>query len=82
MIYQKPKTKIHNQKPQIDIYKQLQKAIYFLIIYKKKIDIYFKISEKVMGFNKVEKVWVYRQKQIMRFIMEFEKSYKNKQQGK
>ncbi len=50
MMYQKPKTNIYNQKPQIDIYKQLQNAIYFLSIYKKKINIYFKISKKVMGF--------------------------------
>jgi hypothetical protein len=37
MMYQKPKTNIYNQKSQIDIYKQLQNAIYRLSIYKKKI---------------------------------------------
>jgi hypothetical protein len=36
MMYQKLEINIYNQKPQIDIYKQLQNAIY-----KKKIDIYF-----------------------------------------
>jgi hypothetical protein len=29
------------QKPQIDIYKQLQNAIYLLSIFKKKMDFYF-----------------------------------------
>jgi hypothetical protein len=40
-MYQKPETNIYNQKPQIDIYKQFQNAIYLLSTYKKKIDIYF-----------------------------------------
>jgi hypothetical protein len=39
MMCQKPKTNIYDQKPQIDIHKQLQNAIYLLSIYKKKIDI-------------------------------------------
>jgi hypothetical protein len=47
MIYQKPKT---------NIYKQLQNAIYLLRIYIKKIEIFYKLSKKVMGFI-VEKLW-------------------------
>jgi hypothetical protein len=54
MMYQKPKINIYNQKPQIDIYKQFQNAIYFLSIYKKKMDIYFL---KILKVHKVEKVW-------------------------
>jgi hypothetical protein len=41
MMYQNLEINIYNQKPQIDIYKQLQNAIYLLSIYKKKIDIFF-----------------------------------------
>jgi hypothetical protein len=47
MIYQKPKT---------NIYKQLQNAIYLLSIYIKKIEIFYKLSKKIMGFI-VEKLW-------------------------
>jgi hypothetical protein len=46
MLYQKRKINIYNQKPQIDIYKQLQNAIYLLSIYKK----------KKYGVNKQEKI--------------------------
>jgi hypothetical protein len=47
MTYQEPKTNIYNKKPQTDIYKKLQNAIYLLSIYKKKKDIFLKFQKKL-----------------------------------
>jgi len=56
-----------DQKPKINIYKQLQNAIYLIIIYKKKINLFSKFSKKVIGFigkfkksskNKQQRKWI------------------------